>query len=181
MPIYYTSGTRVELLGFTDEWWHVRVGDRTGYIRHNPAAFKQISGYYYDGYRIGIVNNANPSDRLNLRKQPKASATSLGKCYNGCVVALLSDESNGWIHVRIGNLEGYMDTRYLLLDAGVNSVASAMPTVTIQNSSGTGLNLRETPSKNSAILNLYSNGTSVQFLAYQKTGITCRWMEKQAL
>ena len=142
----------------------VRVGDRTGYIRHNPAAFKQISGYYYDGYRIGIVNNANPSDRLNLRKQPKASATSLGKYYNGCVVALLSDESNGWIHVRIGNLEDYMDTRYLLLDAGVNSVASAMPTVTIRNSSGTGLNLRETPSKNSVILNLYSNGTSVQVL-----------------
>ena len=61
LPILYTSGTRVELLGFTDEWWHVRVGDRTGYIRHNPAAFKQISGYYYDGYRIGIVNNANPT------------------------------------------------------------------------------------------------------------------------
>lgn len=66
LPIYYTSGTRVELLGFTDEWWHVRVGDRTGYIRHNPAAFKQVSGSYYDGNRTGVVNNANPSDWLNL-------------------------------------------------------------------------------------------------------------------
>lgn len=174
LPILYTSGTRVELLGFTDEWWHVRVGDRTGYIRHNPAAFKQISGYYYDGYRIGIVNNANPSDRLNLRKQPKTSAASLGKYYNGCVVALLSAQNNGWIHVRIGSLEGYMEARYLLLNAKINSVASAMPTLTIRNSSGTGLNLRENPVKSSETLGLYSNGTSVQVL-----GLSENWYHVQ--
>ena len=174
LPIRYASGTRIELLGFTDKWWHVRVGDRTGYIRHNPAAFKQLSGHYYDGYRIGIVNNANPSDRLNLREQPQTGAASLGKYYNGCIVALLSDKSNGWIRVRIGNLEGYMETRYLLLDAGINSVASAMPTVTIRNSSGTGLNLRENPSKNSATLGLYSNGTSVRVL-----GLSENWYHVQ--
>lgn len=174
LPIRYASGVQVELLGFTDEWWHMRVGDCTGYIRHNPAAFKQLSGYYYDGYRIGIVNNANPSDRLNLRKEPKTSASSLGKYYNGCVVALLSDQSNGWIRVRIGNLEGYMEARYLLLNAGINSVASAMPTVTIRNLSGTGLNLRENPSKNSTILGLYSNGTSVQVL-----GLSENWYHVQ--
>lgn len=174
LPIRYASGMQIELLGFTDEWWHVRVGDYTGYIRHNPAAFKQLSGYYYDGYRIGIVNNANPSDRLNLRMQPNTGATSLGKYYNGCVVALLSDQSNGWIRVRIGNLEGYMQTRYLLLNAGINSVASAMPTVTIRNSSDTGLNLRENPSKNSTALGLYPNGTSVQVL-----GLSENWYHVQ--
>lgn len=174
LPIRYASGTQIDLLGFTDEWWHVRVGDRTGYIRHNPTAFKQLSGCYYDGYRIGIVNNANPSDRLNLRKQPKAHAASLGKYYNGCVVALLSDKSNGWIHVRIGNLEGYMEARYLMLDAGINSVVSAMPTVTIRNASGTGLNLRENPVISSATLGLYSNGTSVQVL-----GLSENWYHVQ--
>lgn len=174
LPIRYASGTQIELLGFTDEWWHVRVGDLTGYIRHNPAAFKQLSGYYYDGYRIGIVNNANPSDRLNLREQPKTGAASLGKYYNGCVVALLSDKSNGWIRVCIGNLEGYMEARYLLLDAGINSVVSAMPTVTIRNASGTGLNLRENPVKSSATLGLYSNGTSVQVL-----GLSENWYHVQ--
>lgn len=174
LPIRYASGAQIELLGFTDEWWHVRVGDRTGYIRQNPAAFKQVSGYYYDGYRIGIVNNANPSDRLNLRKQPKTSAASLGKYYNGCVVALLSDESNGWIHVRIGNLEGYMETRYLLLNAKINSVASAMLALTIRNSSGTGLNLRENPVKSSETFGLYPNGTSVQVL-----GLSENWYHVQ--
>lgn len=174
LPIFYASGMEIDLLGFTDEWWHVRVDDCTGYIRHNPAAFKQLMGHYYDGYRIGIVNNANPSDRLNLRKQPKANAASLGKYYNGCVVALLSDESDGWIHVRIGNLEGYMDTRYLLLDAEINSVASAMPTLTIRNSSGTGLNLHENPVKSSATLGVYLNGRSVQVL-----GLSENWYHVQ--
>ena len=79
-----------------------------------------------------------------------------------------------WIRVRIGNLEGYMEARYLLLNAGINSVASAMPTVTIRNSSGTGLNLRENPSKNSTILGLYSNGTSVQVL-----GLSENWYHVQ--
>ena len=51
LPIRYASGVQVELLGFTDEWWHMRVGDCTGYIRHNPAAFKQLSGYYYESRR----------------------------------------------------------------------------------------------------------------------------------
>lgn len=118
----------------------MRVGDYTGHIRHNPAAFKQLSGCYYDDYQIGIVNNANPSDRLNLRKEPKTSVASLGMYYNGCVAALLSDQSNGWIRVRIGNPEGYMDARYLLLNAENNSAASSMPTATIRNSSGNGLN-----------------------------------------
>ncbi len=174
LPIRYASGMQIELLGFTDEWWHVRVGDYTGYIRHNPAAFKQVSGSYYDGYRTGVVNNPNPSDRLNLRVQPNANAASLGKYYNGCVVALLSDESDGWIRVRIGNLEGYMQARYLLLNAGIDSVASAMPTVTVRNASGTGLNLRENPSKDSAALGLYPNGTSVQVL-----GLSENWYHVQ--
>lgn len=174
LPIRYASGMQIELLGFTDEWWHVRVGDYTGYIRHNPAAFKQVSGSYYDGYRTGIVNNPNPSDRLNLRMQPNTGSASLGKYYNGCVVALLSDQSDGWIRVRIGNLEGYMQARYLLLNAGINSVASAMPTVTIRNSSGTVLNLRENPAKNSTVLGLYPNGISVQVL-----GLSENWYHVQ--
>lgn len=76
--------------------------------------------------------------------------------------------------MRIGSLEGYMEARYLLLNAKINSVASAMPTLTIRNSSGTGLNLRENPVKSSETLGLYSNGTSVQVL-----GLSENWYHVQ--
>ena len=42
-----------------------------------------------------------------------------------------------------------MEASYLLLDAQPDRVVSAMPMLTIRNSSGTGLNLRESPAKSS--------------------------------
>ena len=117
--------------------------------------------------KIAIVNNPQPDDRLNLRRQPNVASASLGKYYNGCVVTLLSGEINGWHNVQIGNLEGYMDARFLL-EAQSGDVTSAMPILTIDNASGTGLHLREHATKSSDSLGLFSNGTPVQVLGLSK-------------
>lgn len=202
MPVYETTGTslhlkasqsttsdtilavgvgvKVELLGFADSWWHVRVDSDTGYVPANTSGLKLVSGNpnfgsagnsgnYYDGYRIAIVNNPNPTDRLNLRKSASSNADTLGKYYNGTVVALLSEVKNGWAKVKIGNLEGYMESKYLSVDAQIGSVASAMPTVTVSNANGKRLNLREKQSDKSNSLGLYNNGTQVQVLGLSET------------
>ncbi len=176
------AGNRLELLGFSDNWWHMRLGTETGYISAKTTGLKLVSGdpnhgstgHYYDGYRIAIVNNPDSTDRLNLRKTASASAASLGKYYNGVVVIMLSDPKNGWVKVRIDNLEGYMESKYLAIDARVGSVPSAMPTVTVRNGNGKNLNLRETQSQKSKSLGLYDNGTKVQVL-----GLTETWYHVQ--
>ena len=114
--------------------------------------------------RVAFVSNPNPMDRLNLRTAPSQTAISLGKYYTGVSVDVL-DESNGWAHVAIGNLEGYMSAQYL----ADSTAFSAIPTVKIANASGTGLNLRQEQSINSRSLGLYPNGTQVEVLGVGET------------
>jgi uncharacterized protein YgiM (DUF1202 family) len=104
-----------------------------------------------------MVNNPNPDDRLNLRTTPDADAPTLGKYYNGVHVELLGSEKNGWIKVRFGNLVGYMLAEFLETDYS-NFVNSVLPSYTINNTAGTGLNLRESQSTKSKSLGFYSNG-----------------------
>ena len=114
-----------------------------------------------------FVDNPNPRDRLHLRSQPSAQSTSLGKYYNGVQPTVLSEAKGGWVQVRIGSLTGYMNTEYLRFD---RPVASAIPTVRIQNGNGSGLHLRSAQSTSSQSLGLYPNGTPVAVW-----GLTDRW------
>jgi len=108
---------------------------------------------------IGQVNNPDPDDRLNLRTKPSADAPSLGKYYNGTDLQLLGPLENGWYKVRIGALTGYMQAKFIETDPDkMVMVQSAIPSFTVNNTSGTGLNLRESQSTQSKSLGLYNNG-----------------------
>ena len=63
--------------------------------------------------RISILEACPNFFDITLRESDSDSSASCGNYYNGCVAALLSDQSNGWIRVCIGSLEGYMEARYL--------------------------------------------------------------------
>ena len=121
------------------------------------------------GYVACVVNNPNPMDRLNLRSAPRATAASLGKYYNGTVVSLTSSVQNGWVKVEIGYLQGYMESKYLSMNAWNETVTIAIPTVTVTTSAGR-LHLRERQSQGSDSLGLYDNGTKVRVL-----GISALW------
>lgn len=60
-----------------------------------------------------VVANTNAADRLNLRKKPSSDSDTLGRFYSGTPVTVLSEE-DGWAHVRLGNLYGYMNSFYLM-------------------------------------------------------------------
>lgn len=162
-------GEMVTLLGFSTGWWHVQAGNEIGFVPAGFASFEQLSGSYYDGFPIAVINNPNPNDRLNLRVAARQNSTSLGKYYNGCIVAVLKSGENGWSKVRIGNLEGYMMEKYLEMDTP-SSVASAQPSIEIRNANGTGLNLRCEPNLNADSLGLYMNGTKLTVM-----GLSDKW------
>lgn len=116
-----------------------------------------------------VVNNPNPSDRLNLRTKPSENAPTLGKYYNGTYVELLGGEKNGWVKVRIFDLEGYMMTKFLVSADQLEVGAATVPLVNIKNTNGTGLNLRKAQSMNSASLGLYENGATVRVFGVSET------------
>jgi len=116
-----------------------------------------------------VVNNPNPTDRLNLRTQPNESAPSLGRYYNGVRLGALSQPSNGWINVFVEgtSVTGYMQTQYLVYNPST-PVPSAIPLVTVNNKNGTGLTLREKPSSASTNVGLQPvrNGETVLVLGW---------------
>lgn len=113
-----------------------------------------------------FVDNPNPADRLNLRAAARGDSVTLGKYYNGVEAELIGYTKNGYAHVRIEPLEGYMDIRYLS-DA---PVVSAQPWLTVRNSGGSGVNIRHQPSTSAEILAFAKNGERVTVLAVRNDG-----------
>lgn len=73
-----------------------------------------------------VVNNPNPEDRLHLRTEPKKTATSLGKYYNGTPVRILN--ANGdWVQVDIFGTAGWMMKKYLAFGDAGHNVEAAFP------------------------------------------------------
>lgn len=59
------------------------------------------------------VLSSQPGNRVHLRTKPASDAVSLGKYYTGTPVEQISGVTDGYMHVRIGHLEGYMAEEYL--------------------------------------------------------------------
>mgnify|MGYP000397338217 FL=1 len=131
---------------------------------------EQRTGNYYDGYATAQVHNPISTDRLNLRAEKTANSASLGKYYNGCMVAIVQKGNDGWSRVRIGNLEGYMKNQFLDFNAPKDQQTEMLPKVTIQNLNGQGANLRRQASTHVNAVALYPNGTQVYVL-----GIAGEW------
>lgn len=81
-----------------------------------------------------VVNNPDPKDRLHLRVQPKRSAESLGKFYNGTPVQV--HEADGdWCRVSIGldgHLEGWMMRQYLAFGDQMQAVDCVFPQLVLK-------------------------------------------------
>ena len=168
-PIHAASGQKA------DEMVVIALNAAARQITQPAAASDSL--LYYAGYNTAVVNNPDPKDRLHLRKNAYGSADSLGKYYNGTVAILLPDNRDNaeWAHVRIGETEGYMEAKYLLFGNAGQQVISAQPIVTIDNASGTGLNLRAGQSTDSAVIRLLPNGAQVTVM-----GLSEDWLHVQA-
>ena len=166
----YGYGETVTLLGFTSKWWHVQIREYTGFVSADGSVLEQRTGNYYDGYATARVHNPISTDRLNLRVEKTENSASLGKYYNGCMVAIVQKGNDGWSRVRIGNLEGYMRNEFLDFNTPKDQQTEMLPKVTIQNLNGRGANLRRQASTHVNAVALYPNGTQVYVL-----GIAGEW------
>ena len=123
-----------------------------------------------DSLDIAVVNNPNAADRLHLRTEPRTSAPSLGKYYNGVEATVLSYPSTDWAEVSIGGVKGYMQRQYLAINPAPGAVALATPTLEVaHNKAGERLNLRASMSTSAASLGKYYNGTQVRVLGIGTT------------
>ncbi|MBR4069302.1 MAG: SH3 domain-containing protein [Clostridia bacterium] len=163
------NNSPVILLGFTEDWWHVSVNDRIGFVPANAKGFRpQLSNSIIAGESAAVVANPDPAQRLNLRTKPAESSISLGKYYNGCIVTLLDRAGDDWYKVRIGELTGYMKRAFLDTASPADPAMKALPSVTVANQSGAALH--ESADAASPLCYHYPAGTTVQVL-----GVGASW------
>lgn len=97
-----------------------------------PTAMANSEASKIKAGMVVVVNNPDAEDRLNLRTEPRQDAPTLGKYYNGTYPEVLSDEMDGWVKVRIFDLEGYMMAKFLTYPDQLQTGAATVPTVKIR-------------------------------------------------
>lgn len=99
----YRTGTAVELRGYVDGWYWVRVDGETGYM----------SAQYVRPAKSGFVSNHGKY--VNLRKEPSYGADVLMQVESGEFLAVLGT-SGSFQQVVAKGRAGYMDARYVQLE-----------------------------------------------------------------
>ena len=121
---------------------------------------QQAIGAAWGYTNIGIANVE--SGNLNVRETPSLEGTLVGKMPKDSVCEVL-DDADGWAHIVSGEVEGYVSLDYLLTgpDAKLKA-AELVHTVVLVNAEG--LNVREQPSTESAILTKVLKGEELDYI-----------------
>lgn len=166
---WYADGTVVTVLGVrADGWYHVTVGEETGFISEGLLSGSFPYDYGMDSDHPDLteasatlyINMRSASGQLNLRRSASTSAKSLGLFYTGTPLTVLSYTRTGWAYVRIGQMEGYLDADYLTETAPTRYGETRI----VRNSRASGLNLRALPSTGGELLTFVENYESVTVL-----------------
>jgi len=104
--------------------------------------------------------------RLNLRQTPSLAAKVLGQFPTGTLVEII-EHGGEWHKVEVNGQAGYMMSAFL-------NTSEKQQTATVRTNTGIGLNLREAPGTDSAIITSVKNGGEVVVL--QKGSNWCRVM-----
>lgn len=139
----------------SQQGWNFEPGCLKGWVNQSRVV-------NWDAVPSYTVQNPKAGDRLNLRSKPSVGAITLGKYYSGAVALALQAPSKGYVKVRIGHMEGYMDTKYLT--PGLTCPAPELPRLTVNGSASKGMEMRKLPQKNSQVIKTVPQGAAVTAL-----------------
>lgn len=176
---WYAHGTVITVLGVrADGWYHVMVEDQVGFLSEGLLSGTFPYGYGMDSDNptlsdsktdqtsVFYINMRTAGGQLHLRKSASSASRSLGLFYTGTPLTVISYTRTGWVYVRIGHTEGYMDADYLT----ATKPAQYGETRMIRNSRANGLNLRSLPSTGGELLAFAENYSYVTVLGELSDG-----------
>ncbi|MCH5287715.1 MAG: SH3 domain-containing protein [Christensenellaceae bacterium] len=158
-------GATVELLQKGSEWCQVRYQGTSGYVAARYLSFGGTGGG--DSTPQTPAETATvttTSGGLNLRETASTDARVLASIPNGASVGVL-ERGDAWCRVQWNGQTGYVMTRYLSFASAPASRAAWIA----GNVSG-GVNLRQAPSYDAAVLATLPSGT-----ALTQTGMDGQW------
>ncbi len=114
---------------------------------------------------------ANVSNALNVRTEPDTDAEKAGKLYKDCGGTIL-ERKDGWTKLQSGDLIGWASDEYLLFGDEARELASSVG-VTVAHMN-TGLNVREKPDADAAILGILPKGDEEEVIfSDEESGWAC--------
>ena len=119
----------------------------------------------YDNVAISHVSNY-----VNIRSEANTSSSIVGKIYNNCaatILATVDGEGGTWYQIQSGSVKGYIKSEYFITGAEAEKIAKNVGTVYVTVSAD-GLNLRERPNMNSAVLTTLSKDS--EYLEVKEDG-----------
>lgn len=122
-------------------------------------AIPSFAASAYDNLAVANVT----SEPLNMRTKPSTDGEIVGKCYRGAGGTVL-ERKDGWTKVRSGKIEGWMSDKYLLFGTDIEPLAKELGLLSAKITATT-LNVRETPSTDSAIVKQAAEGDSFPVLS----------------
>ena len=121
---------------------------------------QQAQGACWGYTNIGIANV--DSGNLNVRAIPSTEGKLVGKMPKNSACEVL-DTADGWAHIRSGEVEGYVSMEYLL--TGPDARLKAYDLVnTVVRVNTDGLNVREEPNTDSAVLTQVLQGEELEYV-----------------
>ncbi len=124
------------------------------------ALGQQAQGAAWGYTNIGIANVE--SGNLNVRETPSTEGKMVGKMPKDSACEVL-ETADGWAYIKSGEVEGYVSMEFLLTgpDARVRATEIVRTVVVVD---GDGLNVREQPDTESAILTQVASGEEMDYL-----------------
>ena len=127
-------------------------------------------GSFYGYTNIGICNVSEGN--LNVRAAGASDAQMLGKLPRNAACEIHYVDENGWAQITSGEVNGWVNSEYLLTGAEARVRAHELVrTVALVQTDG--LNVREEPSTDSAILTQMLKGQELEFVQILDNG----WIE----
>lgn len=121
---------------------------------------QQAQGACWGYTNIGIANV--DSGNLNVRAIPSTEGKLVGKMPKNSACEVL-DTADGWAHIQSGEVEGYVSLEYLL--TGPDARLKAYDLVnTVVRVNTDGLNVREEPNTDSAVLTQVLQGEELEYV-----------------
>ena len=124
-----------------------------GAVLQSTLTYEECKGYFWGYTNLGI---ANVDNNLNIRKEPDSSAKLVGKLPKNAACEIL-DETDGWVHIISGEVEGYVSGEYLLTGMEAVNVAREL----VQNKARVTcdlLKVREEPNTESEVIMTVAEG-----------------------
>lgn len=174
----YPSGTVVTITGQIGSWYAVTTPDgMTGYmlgdyLQVGGSGSNPATGSFIDS--TAYVTSANGLN-VRMRSGPGKGYSVIASYAPGTKCTIISP-GNNWCRIQVGNLTGYMMTKFLTGTAVVTPVPTAAPvpsggeyTVYVTSRNGNGVNLRSGPSKSYTSIGFYSVGTQATMITKGST------------